>query len=39
MVREAERAESTIGAVQAIHVALALVRVGVLLTLHEELRS
>lgn len=38
VVGEAERAESAIRAIQAIHVALALVRVGVMLALHKELR-
>lgn len=36
VVREAERAESAVHAIQAVHIAFALVRIGVQLALHEE---
>lgn len=36
VIREAERAESAVHAIQAVHIAFALVRIGVQLALHEE---
>lgn len=39
VVVEAERTESTVDAVKAVHIALALVRMGVKFALHEELLS
>ena len=36
MVSEAERAESTVHTIQAVHVALALVRISVKLALNKE---
>lgn len=37
-MREAERTERSIGAIETVHVTLALVRIDVHLALHEELR-